>query len=196
VFPTAIETDRLRLKQLCRDDVPVREYYDAFSHRRPAVEEETRYLPWDPLESMGEAAERLDHFEQQWDDRERAEYLLRPKDGEDGAGEIAGTAGLICEWDKDLAMLAIWLRKPFWGRGYSGERADALLELAFDHLDVGMVAIPLHRDNEKSYSAVERYVERHEGRYEGLLRHHAGRYDEPVDHHRFSVSREEWADDD
>jgi ribosomal-protein-alanine N-acetyltransferase len=192
VFPEHLETDRLRLDRLCRDNVSARAYYDAFGARRDDVAEETRYLPWDPLESVGEAADRLDHFERQWEERERAEYLIRPKEGEQGAGEIAGTAGLICEWDKDLAMPAIWLRKPFWGRGYSGERADALLELAVDRLDFGVVAIPLHRDNEKSYSAVERYVERHGGRYEGLLRHHAGRYDEPVDHHRFSISQSEY----
>jgi len=99
---------------------------------------------------------------------------------------------LILRWDRDLALPAIWLRKPFWGRGYSGERADALLGVAFDRLDLGMVAIPVHRDNGKSRRAVERYVDRHGGRYEGLLRHHSGRYDEPVDHHRFSIAREEY----
>lgn len=56
-----------------------------------------------------------------------------------------------------------------------------------------MVAIPLHGDNENSYRAVKKYVERHGGRYEGLLRNHAGRYDEPADHHRFSISQAEYA---
>lgn len=55
-----------------------------------------------------------------------------------------------------------------------------------------MVAIPLHADNDNSYRAVEKYVERHGGRYEGLLRNHAGRYDAPADHHRFSISQSEY----
>lgn len=117
---------------------------------------------------------------------------MRPKPGEDGAGTFAGTAGLLCECEADFALLAVWLRKPFWGRGYSGERADALLELAFDDRAVGVVAIPVHGETETSYRAAGKYVERHGGRYEGVLRNHAGRYDAPADHHRFSISRAEY----
>lgn len=196
MFPEVIETDRLRLERLSTDRVDPRELYDARSHRNPAVDEETEHLPWDPLDTLRDAEARVLDFEERWEERERAEWAVRPRDGEEGAGELAGTAGLILEWEKELALLAVWLRKPFWGRRYSGERADALLETAFDRLDLGMVAVPLHADNDRSRRAVERYVERHGGRYEGLLRHHAGRYDEPVDHRRFSVSREEWREAD
>jgi RimJ/RimL family protein N-acetyltransferase len=210
VFRRTFETGRLRFEQYSHDAVSPREVYAAFGPPSPTVEAETRYLPWDPVETVGAAADRIDRFERLWDERERAEWLIYPTEDEpipDGIGDgiagpdandagapIAGSAGLIFRWDRDLALPAIWLRKPYWGRGYSGERADALLEIAFDRLDVGMVAIPLHRDNERSYSAVEAYVERHGGRYEGLLRHHSGRYDEPVDHHRFSIGREEYLD--
>ena len=133
--------------------------------------------------------------------------MLRPRNGEDseqhsssgsraesgdGAREIAGSAGLIFSWEKDLAYPTIWLRKPFWRRGYSGERVDALLRLAFDELDIGVVAIPIHGENDRSVRAVEKYVDRYGGRYEGRLRNHAGRYDEPADHHRFSISQSEY----
>lgn len=66
------------------------------------------------------------------------------------------------------------------------------LELAFERLDLGMMAIPLHADNGNSYRAVKKYVVRHGGRYEGLLRNHTGRYDEPADHHRFSIGQAEY----
>lgn len=72
------------------------------------------------------------------------------------------------------------------------ETAAKNRELAFDRLDLGVVAIPLHADNDNSYRAVEKYVERHGGQYEGLLRNHAGRYDDPADHHRFSISQAEY----
>ncbi|MFW5939032.1 MAG: GNAT family N-acetyltransferase [Halolamina sp.] len=145
-----------------------------------------------PAATVDAAADQLESFEQQWADRERAEWVLRPREGEEGAGEFVGSADLVFSWEKDLALLAIWLRKPFWGRGYSEERADALLRLAFEELDIGVVAIPLHGENEHSSRAVEKYVERYGGRYEGLLRNHAGRYDEPADHHRFSISQQEY----
>ena len=193
MFPETIETDRLRLERLT-DDVTPRELYDAAGRgRSPTVERETAYLPWKPPGTLGDAADRLDSFEAKWESRERAEWAIRPREGEDGAGELAGTAGLICRWEQDCALLAVWLRERFWGRRYSGERADALLDVAFDALGFGVAAVPLHADNRRSYRAVERYVTRHGGRYEGRLRNHAGRYDRPADHHRFSVSREEWA---
>jgi ribosomal-protein-alanine N-acetyltransferase len=192
VFPRSFETDRLRFERFCREVVDPHELYELLSADSPTVEDELRYLPYEPFRTVADAAERIETRERQWERRERAEWLLTPREGEDGAGEIAGSAGLIFRWDQDLALPAIWLRKPFWGRGYSGERVDALLEIAFEDLDLGMVAIPLHRDNEKSYRAVEKYVDRHGGRYEGLLRHHSGRYAEPVDHHRFSISRAEY----
>ena len=192
MFPERFSTDRLRFERLCHENVEPREYADLVSTRNPTVRDETEFLPWNPVCTLGGAADRLDEFERMWEDRERAEWLVRPREGEDGAGDLAGSVGLICDWERDLAVPTIWLRKPFWGRGYSGERADAVLEVAFDRLGVGVVAILTHGDNERSYRAVERYVERHGGRYEGLLRNHAGRYDEPADHHRFSISQEEY----
>ncbi|MFC6787411.1 GNAT family N-acetyltransferase [Halobaculum halobium] len=196
MFPEVIETDRLRLERCSRERVSPRTLYEVASDRSPTIDAETAYLPWEPLDTLADAADRLAAFERQWEERERAEWVVRPRTGEPDAGEFAGTAGLLCQWEKDLALLAVWLRQPFWGRRYSGERADALLEVAFDRLDVGVAAVPIHGDNDRSRRAVERYIDRHGGRYEGLLRNHAGRYDEPADHHRFSVSREEWREAD
>lgn len=192
MFPTTLETDRLHLERLSTDTIEPLAFYDLTSRRNPTIGDETKYLPWNPAETVGEAADRLETFDRQWSDGERADWLLRPKDGEDGAGEIIGTATLIPRWEREIALLGVWLRKPFWGRGYSGERADALLEVAFDRLDLSLVAIPVHGENDRSYRAVEKYVERHGGRYEGLLRNHAARDDGPIDHHRFSISREEY----
>ncbi|MCU4741813.1 GNAT family N-acetyltransferase [Halobacteria archaeon AArc-m2/3/4] len=192
MFPATLETDRLEFERLSAETIDPLALYEHTSRQNSTIEAETEYLPWTPTESVGEAADRLEAFDRQWDERERADWLLRPKADEDGAGEIAGTATLVLHWDRELALPGIWLRKPFWGRGYSGERADALLEVAFDRLDLSLVAIPVHGENERSYRAVRKYVERHGGRYEGLLRNHAAREEGPIDHHRFSISRQEY----
>lgn len=125
MFPEEFETERLRFERLCRENVPVADYYELVSHANPHVEEELQYVPREPVGSVGAAHERLRSFERRWDDRERAEWGIRPKAEENGAGELAGTAGLIFEWDRRLAMPAIRLRKRFWGRSYSGERCEA-----------------------------------------------------------------------
>ncbi|MFB6117828.1 GNAT family N-acetyltransferase [Halosegnis sp.] len=192
MFPETLLTDRLRFERLAREYVPLPEYYTLVSaDKNLTADEEFRYIPREPVKTLGGAAERLDEFERQWADRERAEYALRTREGEDTCA-LAGTAGLIFEWDRELANLAIRLRKRFWGRGYSGERADALLRLAFEHLGLDCVAVPVHAGNERSRRAVKRYVERWGGRHEGLLRNDGTRGDRPVDRHRFTITREEY----
>ncbi|WP_246084542.1 GNAT family N-acetyltransferase [Salinadaptatus halalkaliphilus] len=66
-------------------------------------------------------------------------YVLCPRDGEDGAGEIAGTTSVEIDWEKRTLQPGIWFRKRFWGRRYAGERAAAVFTLAFDRLDLEVV---------------------------------------------------------
>ena len=193
LFPDEIETDRLRFQRLCRETVDVFEYYRLCSHHEPGIEEVTKYLPWSVHETVKETAEYLDEIEAKWENGTRAEYLIRPKEGEPDAGEIAGSGGLIIDWETQTGKPAIWLRKPFWGRGYSGERADAMIELAFDRLDLDLVAIPVEDGNEKSRRAVETYLEPYGGQYDGIIRNSTVRPDgRIIDHHRYTVTREQY----
>jgi len=199
VFPETLTTDRLRLAQCSRDNVSVREFYRAASRYNPNIEEVTEHLSWSPHGSMKASRDTLIHFEEQWSEGEIATYAIRLRESEaERIGEdpdaLAGTCGLTCHWEQDCATLGVWLRKAYWGHGYSGERADALLELAFDELDLGMVAVTHHADNEKSERAIEKYVDANGGRREGLLRHHGESPDGPVDEVRYTISRSEWRD--
>lgn len=196
MFPIVFETDRLRFERLCEANLPPDEYYEVCSANRSTIDDETRYLPWDPVQTMEEAASRLKDFEASWEERDRPEWIIKPKTEPTETESIAGTTGIICRWEQDLAVPTIWLKKSYWGNGYSGERADALLKIIFDQLDMEMTAILIHSENQKSYRAVEKYVERHGGRYEGVLRNHGGRYDEPIDHHRFTISHSEYQNTD
>nr|WP_259371248.1 GNAT family protein [Natranaeroarchaeum aerophilus] len=85
------------------------------------------------------------------------------------------------------------MRKPFWGRGYSGERAAAMIELAFDRLGLDLVAVPVQDGNERSRAAVERYVDELGGQYDGVVRNATRRPDgEIIDHHRYTVTAEQY----
>ncbi len=193
LFPEELETERLRLERLCRETVDVHDYYELCSHHEPDIEEVTEYLPWAPHETVKETHDYLADLESQWDEGTRAEYLLRPKPGHPGAGEIVGAGGLIVDWEKRTGKPAIWLRKRFWGNGYSGERAEAMLELAFERLALELVAVPVQDGNENSRAAVERYVDAYGGGYDGLVRNSAVRPDgEVVDHHRYTVTRAQY----
>ncbi|SEH49401.1 Protein N-acetyltransferase, RimJ/RimL family [Halopenitus malekzadehii] len=192
MFPELIETDRLRLTPLWPDRVDVHELYRICSSD-PGIETVTEYVTWDPHDTIDETAAFLDRGRSTWEQRSAVNYLIRPAEGEEGAGEIAGCTELRIDWDRRLAEPGIWLRDRFQGSGYAGERAAALLELAFDRLDLAVVAVSHHPDNDRSQRAIERYVDRFGGRREGRLRNDLTFLDGSVhDRVRYTISRSEW----
>lgn len=199
MFPERIETDRLHLERLCYDNVDLFDLYESASRHEPDIDEVTEYLSWNMHENPKDTKNYVDAMEEKWEDDEVAAYVLRTKEGAPpvgarvGPGDIAGTSGLTIDWDRRTATLGLWLRKPFWGYGYSGERAAAMMELAFDRLDLELVAITHQTGNEKSKRAIEKYVEAHGGQYDGLLRNWAVDTDgEPIDQRRYTVTREQY----
>lgn len=191
LFPVEMESERLRYERLHPDDFDPYELYDHAREDAPAIDEITEYVTWDPYESPKEAFDWVDTCGEQFDADEEATYVVRPKEG-DRAGELAGLAGLHPHWEQRLAIMGVWFRKPFWGRGYSSERADRMLELAFERLDLGVVAVTHDPENENSRRAIERYVDRFGGRKEGEIRNDIVIGGEPRDSVRYSISREEW----
>lgn len=195
MFPEQILTDRLRLD---RHDVAVDalEFYEhAGASGSDTVAEECEFLSWRPHDHPKESHDVLAGFTEAWDERGSATYAVFPREGEPDAGEFAGNTGLHLDWDTRVGTLGIWLRKPFWGRGYSGERARALAELAFRRLDLDLLAVTVFPGNEKSVRAIEKYVERMGGRREGRIRNQVvPDGEDPRDVLRFSVSQAEWRD--
>lgn len=191
IFPERIETDRLRLERLNRETVDVFELYRICS-ADDGIERVTEYLPWTPHDTVKETIEFLEDCEEDRADDKGAAYVVRPRDGEEGAGEIAGLTGLGVNWDRRTANLGLWLRTRFWGRGYAQERAAALIEVAFEHLDLELIAVEHQAGNENSRRAIEKYVDAHGGRHEGRLRNWATNGGEPVDQHRYTISRSEY----
>ena len=195
LFPEMITTDRLRLERLCHETVDVFEYHALCSRQEPAIEEVTEYLPWEPHETVKETHDYIDELESEWEAGTRAEYVIRPKEGAPGAGEAVGAGGLLVDWETRTGRPAIWLRKAFWGNGYAGERAEAMLELAFDRLGLELVAVPVEDGNDRSRRAVETYVEAHGGGYDGLVRNATVRPDgRIIDHHRYTVTEAQYRD--
>lgn len=192
MFPELIDTDRLRLERIDRA-ITARQFYAAAgAGQTETIAEETTYVSWDPHEHLKESANVLTDFEQQWRAHEGASYVVIPREGEPGAGQLAGNTGLDPDWDRQRATLGIWLRKPFWGRGYSGERARALAELAFERLALELLAVNVQPDNSQSVRAIEKYVEAMGGLRGGALRNEVLTEDGPRDACRYSISREEY----
>ena len=193
LFPETIETDRLRLERLGPDTVDPRDYYEVCSSD-PGIEDITERMPWEPHDHPKESLDVLERVAEKFADGEAATYGVRPREGEDGAGVFAGQTALRVDWDRQVGTLGIWLRKRFWGRGYSGERAAALVALAFDRLDLEVVSVSHEPDNDRSRRAVDRYVDRFGGRREGRIRNRLPFEDGPRDVVRYTISQEAYRD--
>ena len=192
LFPRAAESPRLRYELVHPESFDPYEMYEHACEGAPDIEEITAWMMWDPHAHPKETAEFIDFVGEQFDDDEGVTFAIYPRDGEDGAGEFAGGCRLSVDWDRRRAGLGVWFRKPFWGRGYSGERARTLAALAFDVLDLEVVCVTHDPDNEKSGRAIEKYVESLGGRREGTVRNGVVVGDEPRDVVRYSVTSEEW----
>lgn len=191
-YPRVVETDRLRFEPL--HEVDPREYY---RFRRDQPPEVYAYIPFEAPETPREAAGWLTDAREDWKARTRAMYAVRPTNGTEGGdrGDLAGETMLATQWDHRIAWLGLVLGKRFWGRGYSGERADAMLELAFDRLDLEYVAVTHEVGNRNSRRAVERYVDRNGGRREATLRNWAPPdAGEVPDEAYYAIAREAWFD--
>lgn len=191
LFPERFDTDRLTFERLTRERIDLFEFYRICSSD-PRIEEVTQYMPWEPHHSVKETAKFVTDVEQQWADDKAATYVIRPQEGEADAGDIAGLTTLSCDWDRRTGSLGLWLRKRFWGRGYSGERAAAVMEIAFERLELEIVAVTHHVDNEKSQRAIEKYVEAYGGKRDGLLRNWIPYDDEVADEYRYTITRKEY----
>lgn len=189
MFPSIFETDWLRFERFCHANLDLFEFYRICSCD-PGIDEVTKYLPWQPHTTPKETKDLIDRHEAEWNDAEDAIYVIRIKGSE--ASDIAGVTGMDLDWERRTGTLRLWLRKRFWGRGYSGERAKALLNLAFERLDLELVAVKHVDGNEKSKQSIEKYIEAHGGQYDGVLRNSRVLDNEVVDEHRYSISQEQY----
>ena len=192
MFPVSLESDRLEFTRLSRDNIDTQKLYEVLGTPNPNVDEVFRYLDFNPHQTLKETYDFVVRAEEEWEEGEKAKYIVRPKRSEDHGGTTAGFAGLYPHWERRSATLGIVLDKPFWGNGYSSERAEVFIEVAFDVLDLDMVAVQHIDGNRQSRRAVETYVETFNGRYEGLLRNWMAVGDEVFDCHRYSIRREEY----
>lgn len=197
MLPEVILTERLRLEPRTPEFVDTLSVYEHCREGAPHIDEVTEHLPWEPHPHPKETRDFLQRGAEAREEASAAAYVIRPREGEDGAGEIAGFGGLNLDWDRGRGGLGIWLRKRFWGRGYSGERAHALVALAFGHLDLEVVAVGHVPENEQSGRAIQRYIDEMGGRREGTIRNSlAAAQGPPRDEVRYAVSQAEWREAD
>lgn len=186
MFPEPLETESLTIKQFCEDHVDIFELYDLFEADADGVEDVLEYVPQEPYQTPKEAAEDLAEAEADWEDREEAQYAVFAD------CNLAGHTGIVPEWKRQTGRIGLVLDSEYWGRGYAGECAMALTELAFERLDLELVSIGHETGNDRSARAIEKYIDSVGGRKDGVLRNWTPVGDDLLAHHRFSVTIEEY----
>lgn len=190
MFPERLETERLSLVRFGHDTVDLHELYRVLS--ADETERVAQFMPWDRHATIEETHEFIERIGRRWNEHERATYAIRPREGEPREGEFAGSAILEFDWRRRTAKPGAWLRKPFWGRGYAGEQTAALLELAFDGLDLELVAFTHNVDNENARRSIERIVDHFGGQRDGVLRNWTSYRGEVADVYRYTITEDQY----
>ncbi|WP_267640404.1 GNAT family N-acetyltransferase [Haloarchaeobius amylolyticus] len=201
LFPAHVETERLRLERADRALDPDSVYEKMGAHRERAVAEH-EHLHSNPHQHPKGSADWLADAREQWEAGEAATWAIFAREDEPAPDAAVvpdddqlhvGRASLHVEWGKRQAFTGVTIHRPFWGRGYSGERAGATLAVAFDRLDLDYVS-PAHMvDNEQSKRAIRKYVDRWGGQRDCLLRNWEPTEDgEPADLVRYTISQQQW----
>lgn len=187
LFPAYLESDRLRYEPL-HESVETLELYEY--HRSGEIGPVMRSLGERPHATPKETADVLEESRTTWDASERATYAIRNASDD----EFVGVAELWLEWEKRKVSFGIWLREPFWGRGYSAERAGVMAYVAFDRLDLEVVTVGHQPGNDQSKRAIEKYVGTYGGQFDGVVRNGLPPGDSggPRDLRMYSISQSQW----
>lgn len=187
LFPTHVETERLQFDPL-HETVEARDLYGY--HRSGDLDAVMRPLGDEPHATPKETLDELDGVRECWEEGKKASYAITRREDE----TFVGISELMVQWEKRLTYFGTWLREPFWGRGYSGERAGAMFVVAFDCLDLDLVNVGHEPDNEQSQRAIEKYVDRYGGQHDASLRNSLppGDFGGPRDLDVYTVSQAQW----
>lgn len=103
-------------------------------------------------------------------------------------GTLIGLCGLECR-DGKKPEIGYWLGVPYWGRGYATEAARALIDHAFDHLQLDLLTANARVSNPASRRVLEKCGFQWTG--VALRRIRAIASSAPID--RFRLDRGLWA---
>lgn len=187
-----MESPRLEYERINPDTLDPLDLYQYVKREAPGIDEITRCVRWEPYDHPKQVQDWIADTAEQFQDGELATYVVRSRHA-DSAREFVGLGSLDCYFDRQLATIGAWFRQSFWGRGFFGELAARYAALAFEDLDLRMIAITHSPDNDRSERAITKFIDRFGGRREGVLRNDISMNGTPRDSVRYTLSREEWA---
>lgn len=171
-----IETDRLRLRRVFREDAE--DLYEATADPRV-----TKYEPWGPYD-RDETAQMIENVLAQLESGLCTEWAVERKDD-------AKVLGLIhlnkIDFFNRSAEVGYWLTRKCWGQGYATECLKALGEYALNTLRMDEIVAVCHPENLASLRVLEKAGYRYQktlpayvslrGKTADCLQYHITRWD-------------------
>ena len=171
-FPNEFTTERLRFVGPLRDYYQISEFHDFIMNGKSA-EKMAKYNYYQSNEGLDKTIENWDYINDKWSNCEAAYYgieLLDEETMDDFEYSFIGWGDLEFDWELGRAELGVSIHPEFWGRGFSGERAEALVDLAFWYDGINIVDVFPSPENKNSVSAVEKYVSKMGGERVGTVK--------------------------
>ncbi len=119
-----------------------------------------------------------------WEKGDGVTFVAEPRDG----GAIVACAGLEIAAEHRNAELGYWVAMECWGEGYATEAARAVVDIAFERLDLRRVHAGHYAHNPASGRVLAKLGFRHEG----VRPKHVRRLGEFVDLVLMGLLREDW----
>lgn len=192
-IPRRITTGRLVLQRVHPDDVAAERLHALFA-TNDDPDDVFDLCGWDEHADVAETRAYLERMGTLWERGERYEYVLEAN----ADGEYVGTTCLEVSPDDGACEFALWLRKPRWGRGFCAEGTDALVHVAFEHLEAPFAVAGCRPANGRSRRAIEKFVARYDGAYYGTppvvsSGGPEGERERTVPHHEWTITRDQYA---
>jgi RimJ/RimL family protein N-acetyltransferase len=113
--------------------------------------------------SKEESKEFLNKEIERAKNNEKMSYILKHKED----NEFVGIGTMFVTEDK-VGFIGIWLKKKYWGRGLSKERANKFLDILFNKINVAKVRVVCFKNNYKAKKAIEKYTSDKPSKYLGI----------------------------
>lgn len=174
-----IETHRLCVRPVLESDLPS---LLAINSNEAVV----KFLGHEPWQAMAEAEEWFERISKQQASGSALEFVISVKE----TGNVIGRCGLFeFEVANAHAKLGYLLDRPHWRQGYMREALAALLDSAFDEMELRRLEASVEAHNLASASLLQRLGFTREG----VLRERWITKGEPMDAEVYGLLRHEWS---
>jgi len=195
MYRETIRTARLTLERCTAENVDLRALHGLFDADRDGVDEDLEYLPWEPHGTLYDTKRWVDEQDRRWRECEGATYVMRARDCMDAdTGTLVGVTTFETYWERKAGEQIIFLRRPFHGQGLFAESCYEFLERAFENMGLELMIADAVEGNERARELFEKGVESFGGQYDGVLRNRLPTEDGVKDVHRYTVTREQYAE--